>query len=245
MTGHHGVVGKALGDNLESETLQRENKVLGPIFVRSISLSGPSVEVPHCSVSQVGRVGRFVGHVPDVVENGQSVNHARGVPPPNRFIVGCCHRSFHGNSKSEHRSSVVGRNLNGVCGAVFTLDSNDAVVGRKIVRFSLVPRSPRLVQIPDGPVLPPIISNQHQCRVGTGRSQHGQQHAFTGLEVNDRGILNKPGFLILDEVGNKGGKIGLSFDGDALKHTTRPQRRGHDHVLDGVQPSPVLLTKTP
>ena len=129
LTGHHGVVGEALRDDLKSETFQRKDQVLGSVFVSSISLSGPSVEVPHCSVGEVGRVGRFVGHVPDVVEHGQSVDHARGVPSSNRFIVGRRHRSFHWDSKSEHRSTVVGRNLNGVCGAVFTLDSNDAVVG--------------------------------------------------------------------------------------------------------------------
>ena len=76
-TGHEGIVGKPLRDHFKPKTLEVSNEVLRSVFVGSVSLSSPSVKVPHGTVRYIGWVGCFIRHVADVIEHVETVDQPR------------------------------------------------------------------------------------------------------------------------------------------------------------------------
>ena len=71
---HQRIICEPLRDDFQSKTFQVSNEILCSIFVGCISLSGPSVQVAHGTVSCIREIGRLIGHVADVIEHIQTIN---------------------------------------------------------------------------------------------------------------------------------------------------------------------------
>ena len=185
-TGHEGIVGKPLRDHFKSETLEVSDEVLCSIFVGSVSLACPSVEVPHGTVRCIGGVGRFIRHVADVIEHVETVDQPRRVPPSFSLAVGGRHGPFDRYSDSENSSAAAVGGKNRVQRSVGGGHALDTGVVRLLVPISLNPRSPRFLDGPDGPVLSTVLTQHHHGGVGSWWRQQRQHDRLTGFHVNDR-----------------------------------------------------------